>query len=201
MSEGDTMTTVTGPDGKDYPTGDLEPLLRCSGPCRALLPISQFHFNNKNENRFFRAGMCKGCKSDIERRRRNGEPTLKAQRMAARREQVLPLARQHYLSGQIAEMLGVSRSVITSDLRYFREEGLLSESSNVAARPNVVVADNVIQQLDELAHLVHDGRRVILQLEGLPIDPDMAGDWEKRLHHVGQALRYLRSHAKKGNTT
>jgi transposase len=203
--KGDVMTEARalGPDGKDYPTGDLEPRVLCQ-KCRRIKPISDFHFTRENVSRHQRAIYCKRCKADLDAKRRG--PSITQQRLAERRAKVLALAGENYTGRDIAKMLGVNPSTVQADIRYLVAEGQLAprehkdKTEAAAVKPNVSIVDNLIRQLDDLAFLVHDGRRVILPLEGLHIDAAMAAEWDKRLHHVGQALRYLRSHAKKGNT-
>lgn len=197
--------TVTGPDGKEYPAGDLEPRVWCSR-CEKPKPLSDFHFAAKNVGRHQRGYNCKSCTADAERARKAGmpvPPVSSTVEREARRDKVVELYDQGLTHREIADRFGVVPSTIQRDLqargRNGEREKVIRETGHVPVQ-QLKVADGVVRQLYDLANLVYDGRRVILPLEGLPVPPEMATDWEKSLVHVGKALRYLRSHAKKGNT-
>lgn len=242
--------TVLGPNGKEYPSGDLEPLKSCA-VCHSLKVISEFYVrrNGKPE------GTCKNCRKTMSNARYHGEDDVvrrarDRQRVVERQAKVKELFEQGVGSGEIALQIGVARSTVSNDLQVLglnktkrdarlarrarvgelhatgmelqriaqelgisrstvtadvRELGRSGERRHIPVpasvapvKANVKVADRAIEQMFDLAVLFHDGRTPVLSLEGLTIDAEMASLWEKRLTRVGQAVRYLRNHARKG---
>lgn len=198
--------TATGPDGKDYPAGDLEPLSWCS-TCEKYKPVSEFFFAANAPANNYKAYTCNSCARAKKQAKRNGMPAPLSKRARVaieRRARVRELYESGMKFQEIADTLGCHNTTVSRDLTVLGINGtrkaIIAETGHPHNGGNVKVADGVVRQMAEMAALVHDGRRILLPLEGLTIDHDTAAEWEKSLSQVGKALRYLRNHAKKGNT-
>lgn len=192
-----------GPDGIEYPAGtDTEPRATCS-MCHEIKPLSDFGFHSGPDTQ--PRAECKQCRSERQQRRRvairNGtwKPIINSKRTTekeARIAQVPDLWRQGLSYREIGERIGVTESTVQ---HYCTELGLSRAGPDKSvAKADITVIDNITRQLSDLVQLVHDGRHVLINLDGLDIPPETKDLWNKRLAHVGKAMRYIRSYTNKG---
>lgn len=193
--------SAVGPDGHDHDHAgtDLEPRAKCRD-CGEYKPITEFGFRSGPGSE--RRTDCRHCNALRQQDRRirikNGQTevvplTARQRRAAERHTEVRRLHKQGLTYAEIAEKTGVSISTIQQDAT---DMGLRRTGKDVSTASSSVVKliDNVTTQLDALADLVHDGRHVIVDLEGVDIPWETKAEWRKRLSHLGRAMRYIRTY-------
>jgi hypothetical protein len=198
--------TTPGPDGIEYPAGgDLEPRAVCS-KCRKTQPLSEYAYRSGPEQQEKFRTVCRKCRSRQQALRRSRmlagtwvpheEQHKQTERRQRRLAQVKELFDQNLSYAEIGERIGVTEGTVGD---YARELGISRAGPDRAiVKSHVAVVDNITRQLSDLVQLVHDGRHVVLNLDGIEIDPETRRLWNKRLAHVGKAMRYIRSYTNKG---
>jgi len=201
--------TAPGPDGVEYHAGDdLEPRSTCS-KCGELRPISEFSYRSGPKAQEKIRSVCRQCRNKQQADRRAAMvagtwvPNAQQARQTTAREerlaQVRELFDQNLSYAEIGKRIGVKDTTVQD---YVRTLGLSRRNAEpgTARQSNVQVVDNITRQLSDLVMLVHDGRHVAMNLDGVHIDPETRKLWNKRLAHVGKAMRYIRGYTK-GETT
>lgn len=194
--------TATGPDGRAYPAGtDTEPRQKCRR-CGEYKPVSEYGFHHGVGSA--RRKDCRLCQSARQQERRlNTEagthtvvPLTERQKARVERQtEVERLFGQGFSYKEIGEKLGYSHHTVQDDVIAL---GLTRSNKLTQSKSIVKLVDNVTEQLDALAGLVHDGRHVVIDLDGVDIPWETKAEWKKRLSHLGRAMRYIRKYTEQG---